>query len=99
MSFYGASVTQLLREWRQGDATAIDRLTPLIYAELRAVAAGLLRHERNSHTMQPTELVHEAYLKLVQEGKEGFPTGPIFWRSLRGTCARSWWTTRESDGG
>ncbi len=72
MSFYGASVTQLLREWRQGDASAIDRLTPLVYAELRAVAAGLLRRERTGHTMQPTELVHEAYLKLVQEGERGF---------------------------
>jgi RNA polymerase sigma factor (TIGR02999 family) len=58
-------VTQLLAEWNQGDAAALDRLLPLVYAELRRIARGYLRHERQSHTLQPTVLVHEAYLKLV----------------------------------
>jgi RNA polymerase sigma factor (TIGR02999 family) len=48
-----------------GDAAAEDALIPLIYRELRGIAAGLLRDERAGHTLQPTALVHEAYLKLV----------------------------------
>jgi RNA polymerase sigma factor (TIGR02999 family) len=59
-------VTRLLLEWKRGDATALDRLLPLIYAELRRIASRRLRHERPGHTLQPTALVHEAYLKLVQ---------------------------------
>lgn len=72
MSPTGDSVTSLLREWREGDSSAIDRLTPMLYAELRSVAAGLMRRERSGHTLQPTALVHEAYLKLVHEGERGF---------------------------
>ena len=58
-------VTRLLREWSAGDRTALDRLLPLVYDELRRRAGGYLRHERAGHTLQPTALVHEAYLKLV----------------------------------
>lgn len=58
-------VTVLLREWRQGDSAALDRLTPLIYDELRRLAASYLRRERSGHTLQPTALVHEAYLRLA----------------------------------
>ena len=59
-------VTRLLIEWKHGDAAALDRLLPLIYAELRRIASRHLRHERPGHTLQPTALVHEAYFKLVQ---------------------------------
>ena len=59
-------VTRLLLEWKRGDAAALDRLLPLIYAELRRIASRHLRRERLGHTLQPTALVHEAYLKLVQ---------------------------------
>ena len=59
-------VTRLLLEWQRGDAAALDRLLPLIYAELRRIASRRLRRERPGHTLQPTALVHEAYLKLVQ---------------------------------
>jgi len=59
------AVTRLLLEWRSGDQGALDRLMPLVYAELRRVARQCLRHERSGHTLQPTALVHEAYLKLV----------------------------------
>jgi RNA polymerase sigma factor (TIGR02999 family) len=78
MSAFDPSVTKLLVEWRQGDASAIDRLTPLVYAELRSLAGGLLRRERAGHTLQPTELVHEAYLKLVHEDERGFSSRAHF---------------------
>ena len=58
-------VTALLGDWSRGSRTALDRLLPLVYAELRRVAARQLRNERADHTLQPTALVHEAYLRLV----------------------------------
>jgi RNA polymerase sigma factor (TIGR02999 family) len=58
-------VTGLLRAWSQGDLEARERLMPLVYAELRRRAAAYLRRERKDHTLQPTALVHEAYLRLV----------------------------------
>ena len=58
-------VTQLLLEWRRGDAEALDRLMPLVYNELRWLAGHYLRSERPEHTLQATALVNEAYLRLV----------------------------------
>jgi RNA polymerase sigma factor (TIGR02999 family) len=58
-------VTALLGEWSRGDRTALGRLLPLVYAELRRVATRQLRRERVDHTLQPTALVHEAYIRLV----------------------------------
>lgn len=60
------TVTQLLHAWRQGDREALDRLTPLIYDELRRLAQHAMRGEREGHTLQPTALVHEAYMRLVE---------------------------------
>jgi RNA polymerase sigma factor (TIGR02999 family) len=60
-----AAVTQLLLDWRSGNASALDRLMPLVYDELHAVAARAMAHEAAGHTLQPTALVHEAYLRLV----------------------------------
>ena len=60
-------VTKLLAEWAQGDKQALDHLTPLVYRELRQLAAGYLRKECQGHTLQPTALVHEAYLRLVDQ--------------------------------
>lgn len=60
-------VTQLLGEWATGDPEALERLIPLVYGELRQLAAGYLRYERPDHTLQPTALVHEAYLRLVNQ--------------------------------
>jgi RNA polymerase sigma-70 factor (ECF subfamily) len=57
--------TDSLEQLVAGDARAADRLLPLVYEELRALAAGQLRSERPDHTLQPTALVHEAYLRLV----------------------------------
>lgn len=60
-------VTQLLVQWANGDKQALDDLTPLVYKELRRLAASHLKKERRSHTLQPTALVHEAYLRLVDQ--------------------------------
>ena len=60
-------ITQLLVQWASGDKQALDELTPLVYKELRRLAASHLRRERTSHTLQPTALVHEAYLRLVDQ--------------------------------
>lgn len=60
-------VTLLLAEWANGNQRALDELTPLVYKELRKLAAGYLRKEVKNHTLQPTALVHEAYLRLVNQ--------------------------------
>ncbi len=60
------SITQLLSEWRAGDEAALERLTPLVYAELRRLAQRLFRSESPGHTLQPTALVNEAFEGLVR---------------------------------
>jgi RNA polymerase sigma factor (TIGR02999 family) len=61
------SVSQLLRAWGRGDAQARDDLVPLVYQELRRRASAYLRRERPDHTLQPTALVHEAYIRLMAQ--------------------------------
>jgi RNA polymerase sigma factor (TIGR02999 family) len=58
-------ITQLLLAWSEGDREALDRLTPLVYAELRRLAKSYMRKERAGHTLQTTALIHEAYLRLI----------------------------------
>jgi RNA polymerase sigma-70 factor (ECF subfamily) len=60
-------VTRLLHAWNRGDEGARDRLIPIIYQELRRRAAAQLRRERRGHTLRPTDLVHEAYLRLAAQ--------------------------------
>ena len=60
-------VTGLLVEWRNGNEQALNRLMPLVYDELHALAARQLRRERPTHTLQSTALVHEAYLRLIDQ--------------------------------
>lgn len=60
-------VTKLLQAGNSGDAKAFEELLPLIYEELRRIAASLFRRERDAHTLQPTALVHEAYLRLIAD--------------------------------
>jgi RNA polymerase sigma factor (TIGR02999 family) len=62
-----ATITQMLIRWRNGDKAALDELAPLVYSELRRLARYYLRAERSGHTLQPSDLVHEAYLRLVDE--------------------------------
>src|SRR5438132_11580846 len=61
------AITALLLEWSHGDAEALQKLVPLVYGELKRVAERSLRHERAGHTLQPTAVVHEAFLKLVDQ--------------------------------
>ena len=60
-------VTRLLLAWNAGDKAALERLMPLVYAELRQLAERHFRKERRGHTLQPTAVVHEAYFKLVDQ--------------------------------
>jgi RNA polymerase sigma factor (TIGR02999 family) len=58
-------VTKLLRDWRSGDEKALEALLPHVYHELHSVAAAYMRRERPGHTLHPTELIHETYLRLI----------------------------------
>ncbi len=60
-------ITLLLQNFADGDRTALDRLIPLVYGELRRIADGYLRRERPGHTLQATALVHEAYARMVDQ--------------------------------
>jgi RNA polymerase sigma factor (TIGR02999 family) len=63
----GTKITELLIDWNNGRNGALEDLLPLVYGELRRLAAHRLRQERPDHTLQPTALVHEAYLRLVDQ--------------------------------
>src|SRR4030095_15327667 len=69
-------ITGWLQAWSRGDETALDRLTPVVYAELRQRARRLMGRERGGHSLQPTALIHEAYLRLVG-------SAPVDWRDRR----------------
>src|SRR3954453_12748403 len=69
-----SGVTQLLVRWSHGDQQAAESLMPLVYAELRRLAGSHLRRERSDHTLQSTALVHEAFLRLVNQRD-------VHWRS------------------
>ena len=62
-----SSVTQLLREASSGNRQSLDQLLPLVYSELHGLADAFMRRERSNHTLQPTALVHEAYMRLVDQ--------------------------------
>lgn len=66
------NVTALLADWSRGDEGALNQLLPLIYAELRRIASRQLQKERVGHTLQPTALVHEVYLRLVDQRRVGW---------------------------
>ena len=73
-------VTALLGEWSRGNRTALTQLLPVVYGELRRVAARQLRNERTDHTLQPTALVHEVYMRLVgQRQVDWHESGPFLW--------------------
>src|SRR5713226_3446718 len=60
-----SETTLLLRAWAEGDRAALDRLTPLVYAELRRIAGHCMQNQRPGRILQTTALVHEAYLRLI----------------------------------
>jgi RNA polymerase sigma-70 factor, ECF subfamily len=69
MTVSTTGLTELLANWRQGDQTALNRLTPLVYDELRRIAHRYVQRERNGHTLGTTALVNEAYLRLAGQKK------------------------------
>jgi RNA polymerase sigma-70 factor, ECF subfamily len=70
--------TRLLSEWRAGDQTAFDRLLPIVYEELRRLASHYMRAERADHLLQTTALVHEAYLRLIDDKDASYETRQHF---------------------
>src|SRR5262245_39783966 len=60
-------VTRLLIDWQRGDKNALDQLMPFVYHELHKLAAGYLKHERQNHTLQATALIHEAYVRMIDQ--------------------------------
>jgi RNA polymerase sigma factor (TIGR02999 family) len=65
-------VTLLLAQWKEGDRGALDAATRIVYGELRKIADGYLKREHDGHTLQPTALIHEAYLLLIKEQGSSF---------------------------
>jgi RNA polymerase sigma factor (TIGR02999 family) len=75
-----SEVTQLLLRLREGDRSVIDQLTPLLYDQLRRLAQAMFRQERSNHTLQPTALINEAYIRLVDQERTDFETRAHFLR-------------------
>jgi RNA polymerase sigma factor (TIGR02999 family) len=72
-------LTQLLIAWSQGDALALEQLTPLVYAELRKIAHRYMNRERAGHTLQTTAVVHEAFLRLLGNPQENWQNRAHFY--------------------
>jgi RNA polymerase sigma factor (TIGR02999 family) len=69
MSIPTSDVTRLLQDWSQGDPSALERLIPLVFDDLRQIASRLFQRESDGHTLQPTALVNEVYLRLMDQRK------------------------------
>ncbi len=72
-------VTRLLGDWRAGDQAAMDKIMPIVQQELRRVAAAYLRRERSDHTLQPTALINEAYIRLMDQSSPTFENRAHFY--------------------
>ena len=72
------TITRLLESWSSGDQEAAERVLPLVYDELRRIAARQLRRERETHTLQATAIVHEAYIRLVGQAGLEWPSRAHF---------------------
>jgi RNA polymerase sigma factor (TIGR02999 family) len=68
----GQEITRLLGEWRSGNRSALDQLSPIVHQELRRIAVAYMRRERADHTLQPTALINEAYVRLLGQGGISF---------------------------
>jgi RNA polymerase sigma factor (TIGR02999 family) len=78
MEFPTKNLTRLLLDWKNGNKEALDELTPVVYQELRRLANSYLRKERADHTLQPTALIHEAYLRLIDQNTPDFQSRAHF---------------------
>jgi len=74
------SITVMLRRWSTGDSSALDQLTPLVYAELHGLADAYMRGESHAPTLQPTALIHEAYIRLIDQGVPDWNSRSHFFR-------------------
>jgi RNA polymerase sigma factor (TIGR02999 family) len=81
-------VTQILQDWKDDSHAAADRLMPLVYDELRHLARGYLQHERSAHSLQATEIVHEAFLRLVDQQTATWQDRAHFFRVAAQTMRR-----------
>src|SRR5947207_7338627 len=77
-----SNVTELLERWREGDPSALTRLTPLIYGELRRIAHRYIQREAQGHTLQTTALVNEAYIRLAQQEKANWQDHNHFFAAI-----------------
>ena len=100
-----ANITHLLHDWRKGDKAALDALTPIVYQELRRLAKSSMQIERPGHTWQPTALIHEAYLRLIDQQLPDFQNRAHFFgvaaqtmRQLLIQHARSWRAQKRGGG-
>ena len=91
-----AEITKLLKAWRQGDSAALDRMTPVVYEQLRRLARGYVRKEHPGHTLQTTALVNEAFLRLIDARDVDWQDRTHFLLSARASCDVFWWTRRGS---
>jgi RNA polymerase sigma factor (TIGR02999 family) len=73
-------VTQILQDWNDNSSGAAERLMPLVYDELRRLARGYLQRERSGHTLQATEIVHEAFMRLVEQESVKWQSRAHFFR-------------------
>jgi hypothetical protein len=89
-------VTQLLLAWSAGDRGALDRLVPLVYAELHRLAKSYMRKERAGQTLQTTALIHEAYLRLIDANQVSGKTARTSSALRPASCGRSWWASPAS---
>lgn len=80
MAEESAGVTRLLLRWRDGDRAALDALTPIVYQELRRLARYYISRERQNSTLQPTALIHEAFMRLVDQNVPAFECRSHFFR-------------------
>jgi RNA polymerase sigma factor (TIGR02999 family) len=71
-------ITELLDQWGRGEKDALEKLAPVVYQELRKRARGYFRRERSDHTLQPTALIHEAYMRLVRQESPGWKSRTHF---------------------
>ncbi|HEU4933477.1 MAG TPA: sigma-70 family RNA polymerase sigma factor [Pyrinomonadaceae bacterium] len=99
------SITQLLARWNEGDENALDQLMPLVYDELHRLAANYLRKERRQHTLQPTALVNELYLKISDQQRTNWRNRAQFFgvaaqlmRRILVDHARAHYTSKRGSG-
>ncbi len=88
MTVQHPQVSQLLQEWRRGNQQAADQVVHAVYDELRRIARGMMRGERSDHTLQPTALIHEAYLRVCRDEAVDVQTRAAFLRLMAAQMKR-----------